>query len=354
MEIHVIENAVNSLEVGLDFYNKFLNNLDKIDISVSHFGNLKFAVVVVQNSVELLSKAILLDVNELIVFNLNIEEDSVVCNMLREQFYNKCRKAHIAYNAVFSKNNYKTIDYSKCILLIMKIFTDKISAKNYNTLKLLGEYRNTLTHLGYASTFEWYKILINLNDTLNLILEFYIGNINKSDRYFSNKITDSIRYTLEKSNKELLDLWMASKEILLENINEKLDSYFDNSISVEDVKQDNEYGFYESITFKYNEESNLKWIFKYSYLNEAIIIIDENNKIVSFISLDDENLKYKKDADNIPIELEKFDLYVPIKLLEYEENKLYDIKSRSSTLKIKCEDNSNARTLINMYLKNCK
>ncbi|MDM0684759.1 hypothetical protein QTH43_01720 [Clostridium perfringens] len=147
---------------------------------------------------------------------------------------------------------------------------------------------------------------------------------------------------------------MASKEILLENINEKLDSYFDNSISVEDVKQDNEYGFYESITFKYNEESNLKWIFKYSYLNEAIIIIDENNKIVSFISLDDENLKYKKDADNIPIELEKFDLYVPIKLLEYEENKLYDIKSRSSTLKIKCEDNSNARTLINMYLKNCK
>ena len=198
------------------------------------------------------------------------------------------------------------------------------------------------------------KILINLNDTLNLILEFYIGNINKSDRYFSNKITDSIRYTLEKSNKEFLDLWMASKEILLENINEKLDSYFDNSISVEDVKQDNEYGFYESITFKYNEESNLKWIFKYSYLNEAIIIIDENNRIISFISLDDENLKYKKDADNIPIELEKFDLYVPIKLLEYEENKLYDIKSRSSTLKIKCEDNSNARTLINMYLKNCK
>ena len=33
MEIHVIENAVNSLEVGLDFYNKFLNNLFQYLIS---------------------------------------------------------------------------------------------------------------------------------------------------------------------------------------------------------------------------------------------------------------------------------------------------------------------------------
>ncbi|WP_142414229.1 hypothetical protein [Hathewaya massiliensis] len=38
MEIHVTENAVNSLEVGLDFYNRFLDNLDSLDISVSHFG----------------------------------------------------------------------------------------------------------------------------------------------------------------------------------------------------------------------------------------------------------------------------------------------------------------------------
>ena len=28
MEIHVKENAIYSLEVGLVFYNKFLNNLD--------------------------------------------------------------------------------------------------------------------------------------------------------------------------------------------------------------------------------------------------------------------------------------------------------------------------------------
>lgn len=70
-------------------------------------------MVAIQNAVELLSKSILLDVNELIVFNLDIESDSAVCTMLRNQFYKKRKKAHIAYNAVFSNNNYKTIDYSK-------------------------------------------------------------------------------------------------------------------------------------------------------------------------------------------------------------------------------------------------
>ncbi|WP_252214229.1 hypothetical protein [Clostridium sp. VAP41] len=354
MEIHVTENAVNSLEVGLDFYNKFLNNIDNLDISISHFGNLKFAVVAIQNAVELLSKSILLDVNELIVFNLDIENDLVVCNMLREQFYKKRKKAHIAYNAVFSKNNYKTIDYSKCILLIVKIFNDKINQKNYNTLSLLGEYRNTLTHLGYASTFEWYKILLVLNETLKLVLEFYIDNINNSDRYFSDKNIDLIKDTLKKSDKILPNLWMASNEVILEDINLKLEHYFENGITIEEVKQDEEYEFYESMTFKYNEDTNLKWIFKYSYLNEAIIIIDDSNKVVCFISLDDENLKYKKDESNLLSELEKFDIYIPKKLLEYESSIRYDIKSRNSTSKLEYEEDKYVGQLINIYLKNLK
>ncbi|RMC97791.1 hypothetical protein D9O40_14265 [Clostridium autoethanogenum] len=353
MEIHVIENAVNSLEVGLDFYNKFLDNIDNLDISVSHFGNLKFTVVAIQNAVELLSKSILLDVNELIVFNLDIENDPVVCNMLRDQFYKKHKKANIAYNAVFSRNDYKTIEYSKCISLIMKIFNNKINQKNYNTLSLLGEYRNTLTHLGYASTFEWYKILIVLNETLKLILKFYIENINNFDRYFSNETIELIKVTLEKSDKILPDLWVASNDPILEDINSKLDNYFSNGINIDEIKQDKVYGFYESIIFKYKEDVNLKWIFKYSYLNEAIIITDENNRIVCFISLDDENLKYKKDDNNIPTELEKMDIYIPKKLLKYGQDIKYDIKSRNFASKIECEENANVGTLINMYLKNC-
>lgn len=352
MEIHVTENAVNSLEVGVDFYNKFLKNMDSLDISVSHFGNLKFAVVAIQNAIELLSKSILINVNELIAFNLDIENDPVVCRMLRNQFDNKRKKAHIAYNAVFSTNNYKTIEYSKCIILIRKIFNDKVSQKDYNTLSLLGEYRNTLTHLGYASTFEWYKILIVLNDTLKLILEFFISNIDKFDKYFSDEIIDSIKNALKTSCKAIPELWMASHEVILDEINKKLDDYFKDSIVFEEIKQDEEYGFYESIAFRYEEDITLRWSFKYSYLNESIIIIDENNKIVCFISLSDDSLKYKKDENNIPTELKEFYIYIPKKLMEYSDNMQYNANSRNNTTKIGCGENNNIRQLINMYLKN--
>ena len=51
--------------------------------------------------------------------------------------------------------------------------------------------------------------------------------------------------------------------------------------------------------------------FKYSYLNEAIIIIDANNYIVCFIGIDDENLKYMKDESDLPNELEKIGINIP-------------------------------------------
>ena len=356
MEIHVTENAVNSLEVGLDFYNRFIDNLDSFDISVSHFGNLKFSVVAIQNSIELLSKSILLDVNEMIVFNLNIESDPALCDMLRAQFYKKRKKAHIAYNAVFSKGNYKTIEYSKCILLILKIFKDKISQDNYSTLELLGEYRNTLTHLGYASIFEWYKILVVLNKTLKLILEFYIDNINNSDRYFSKELIDLIKKTLLKSEEELPELWLASNEAILEGVNNKLDNYFDSNIEIDEINQDTEYGFYESIAFrcKYKgEDINLKWFFKYSYLNEAIIIIDENNYIVCFIGIYDENLKYMKDENDLPTELDEIGINIPKNIIEYQDDIIYNFKSKNLTSKIEY-DEKRINILINMYLNTIK
>lgn len=353
MEIHVTENAINSLEVGLEFYNKFLVNLNSIDISVYHFGNLKFAVVAIQNAIELLSKSILLDVNELIVFKVDIDNDPVVCNMLRMQFEEKKRKAHLAYNAVFSNNNYKTIEYSRCILLIRKIFDGEIKDENYNTLRSLGEYRNTLTHLGYASIYEWYKILVVLNKTLELILKFYMGNISNSKKYFSENNIEEINKTLKKSKQALPDLWLASNETILEDINKKLDDYFEDSAKINEIKQISEYGFYESIDFIYSNKGKnitLSWNFKYSYLNESIIIIDNTMLIVGFISIDNENLKYIRDEHNLPTKLNEVGINVPKEAIKFEEDKMYNFKSKRITSIIKCEAKT-ANILIEMYLK---
>ncbi|MBU3107570.1 hypothetical protein [Clostridium gasigenes] len=354
MEIHVTDNAMNSLEVGLEFYNKFLDNLDNIDISVSHFGNLKFTVIGIHNAIELLTKSILLDINELIVFKVDIDNDPALCYMLNKQFGKNRRKAHIAYNAVFSTNDYKTIEYSKTISLIKNIFNNEISNEDYNVLVSLGNYRNTLTHLGYASIFEWYKILVILNKTLKLILEFYVDKISKSEQHFSREILNQMNETILKSGENINDIWLASNEATLEGINEKIDGYFEENIEKMKIKQDEEYGFYESIDFIYTKQEkdiHIKWDFKYSYLNEAIIIIDDNKKIVSFISIESENLKYLHDENDLPIELEKIWINVPKKIMLFEDNKVYKFIDKSISTKLDCIPGK-VNVLIEMYLKN--
>lgn len=86
MELHIMDNGINSLKVGLDFYNKFLDNLNSLDISVDHYGNLKFSVIAMHNSIELFTKKILSDINEFLIFKVDIESDEAVCRMLHNQY----------------------------------------------------------------------------------------------------------------------------------------------------------------------------------------------------------------------------------------------------------------------------
>ena len=330
MEIHVKDNAINSLEVGLDFYNKFIDRLDSVDTSIEHFGNLKFTVISLHNSIELFTKAILLDINEFLVFNAEIEKDKMLCQLLREQYDNKKRKAHIAYHAVFSVNSYKTIEYGNCILILHKIFNDKITKNHYQTLFDLSEYRNTLTHLGFASTFEWYKILVVINKSLELILEFYAKNLINSEEYFTDDVINNIRSSLSISKKCLQDIWMASWEYVLGDIDDQVELFFKNDlVKVNDVIEDIEYGFHKEIHFTFNDNGSeiMVWSFKYSYLNEAIIIIDASGLIVGYISIEDKHLAYSHDENGIPKDLTKIYIFVPKENLQFEIERIYDISN---------------------------
>jgi hypothetical protein len=357
MEIHVKDNAINSLEVGLQLYNKFLNNLNNIDISVTHYGNLKFSVIAIHNSIELLTKSILLDINEFLVFKSEVETDDILCGLLRDQYSRKKSKANLAYHAVFSTNSYKTIEYGKSILLLYKIFNDKLSKNNYETLKKLAEYRNTLTHLGYASTFEWYKILVVLNKSLELILEFYINNLIKAEEYFTKRIKNNIEKTLKKSKEHIEDIWIASNEWILDTINGILSECLGiEAVKINNAEIDTGYGYelYKKVNFTYNYKSevvNLSWQFIYSYLNEAIVIIDDNNFIVGYISIDDCNITFSKDEDGIPNELKEIGILIPKSKVNYDKEKDYDLSNKSPNVRLNLSPDK-FLIILNLYLKN--
>jgi len=325
MEIHVKDNALNSLEVGLDFYNKFLNRLDSVDISIEHFGNLKFTVIALHNSIELFTKAILLDINEFLVFNKEIEKDKVLCQLLREQYDRKKSKAHIAYHAVFSVNSYKTIEYGSSILILHKIFNDKINKNQYRILLDLSEYRNTLTHLGFASTFEWYRILVVINKSLQFIIEFYAKYLIRAEDYFTDDIMNIIRSSINISKVHLPDIWMASWEHVLREIDNQVELFFMNElVKINDVIEDIEYGFYKEIDFTCND-SDIVWRFKYSYLSEAVIIVDINDIIIGFISLEDKYLVYSHDENGFPQNMTKSYIFAPKGNMRFEMENSYDI-----------------------------
>lgn len=328
MEIHVKDNAINSLEVGLAFYNKFLNRLESVDASIEHFGNLKFTVIALHNSIELFTKAILLDINEFLVFNTEIEKDNVLCQLLRKQYDSKKGKANISYHAVFSVNSYKTIEYGNSIQILHKIFNDKLTKNHYRTLLDLSEYRNTLTHLGFASTFEWYKILVVINKSLELVLDFYAENLIRSDDYFTDDITTYIRNNLSISKYHLHDVWVASWEHVLGDIDHQIELFFMNDlVKVNNVTEDIEYGFHQEINFTYKAYSSetMVWTFKYSYLNEAIIIIDASGLIVGCISIEDKHIVYSHDEEGMPKHLSKCYIFVPKENLRFKIEKIYDI-----------------------------
>jgi hypothetical protein len=350
MELHIMDNGINSLKVGLDFYNKFLDNLNSLDISVDHYGNLKFSVIAIHNSIELFTKKILSDINEFLIFKVDIESDEAVCRMLHNQYIKGRKKAGLSYHATFRENDYKTIDYNKCISLINKIFKENITNRQYKTLDKLAQYRNTLTHLGYTSVYEWYKILITLNDTLYIIKEFYVKNILNADRYFDDSIMNIMDKTLEKAKKETHEQWLASNELIITWVNDIIDKCLENK-NIENVeyKLDKEYEFYQTIKFQVIRKSGkeaIKLNFIYSEINEAIILTNEEGDIISIISIDDENIKFFEEPDGI----EKIYSFYPKKHILYKSDEVYNISSQNEYGKLELNEQK-FDVIISKYMK---
>lgn len=356
MELHILENGLNSLEVGINFFDKFIyDNTDKIDISVGHYGDLKFAVIAIHNAVELLTKEILKDINEFLIFELDVEGDDTLCEMLYRQYKKQKKTAHISYWSVFTEGRYKTIEYNRCIKIICKIFKDYLTDENKGVLLKLADYRNALTHLGYASTFDWYKILINLEQVLRIVYEFYFVNIKTNVRDIED-IKVKIEKLLQKSYKNTYEVWFASNSLFLCKCEDYLDKLFEESklqISEDSTTIDCDDGeLYETLIIEKNNKYNIK--FKYSYINGAIFLLNDYDNIIFAITLEDFNFNL-----NEVEELEKVYVSAPKKIMNYNKNTQYKLYKLNKALVKSSEEFNvyqlnlgNLQTLLNKYLFN--
>lgn len=246
---------------------------------------------------ELLSKKLLSDIDNFLILELNLDSDEELAQRI---FFHYKRRKNEKINMMHSliSEKCRTIDYNKCIKIIYNMFNNNgFNSKDKDILDELGKIRNSLVHIGGNEGNALYKIMILLNDSLQLITGFYRDNIEFGNEVIGNSLVERIDNIINISKEKITNLWLHSEmgfvqmilgEIIDEikkkdsiiNIDEK---YMENSLLID--------SFY--IYYKINDNirsKNIKVI--YNEKDGQIFLIDENSFIIMLICTSYKSYKF--------------------------------------------------------------
>ncbi|WP_071396593.1 hypothetical protein [Bacillus tuaregi] len=189
MKLNLLENGIDSLKFGIEFYDKYLRINDKYD-TYTNPGYLKMAVICFHNCLELFSKKLLSNENELLIYKELT--NTMLLNLLKDK---KSTDMSLEDYMIFDKFNILTIDYTECIKRVGIIFN--LSKGQVQTLESMGQLRNKVTHFGLDKTMDFHEVMIAINRALALIIDFY---------YEYLKPTVNIKHPLDSVYGDILDL----------------------------------------------------------------------------------------------------------------------------------------------------
>ena len=236
--INIDRTAVSTLQFGLELYEKFLNSYNEIeDYDEYNLNNIRFATIAIHNSIELLSKKLLSNIDDFLILDLNLEDDKDLAqSILRCYLNHKNKKINLINSLIHEK--FKTIEYSKCIKIIYNMFYFNGFDNRYkDRLDKLGEYRNELIHIGINKNIEIYKLMIVINDSLDIIKNFYRSNIEQGEELINEHLIKFIDVLVSVSKEKITKLWIDSEygfvEMIVCDIVENL-MMLDRVINIED------------------------------------------------------------------------------------------------------------------------
>ncbi|HBF7477351.1 hypothetical protein [Clostridioides difficile] len=188
MKLKMIDNAIDSLKLVMEyFYDYNINNKSKKDNT-----RLKLTIIFLHNSIELLLKSILINKNELLIY------ENLPSNKLDE--YNKIKnssnKTLSLDEFLIKKEGIKTINYTKLINTYCNTFNaDK---KTKIVLFNLGKLRNSVTHFGIDKSDDFEDMLITIYESINIILYVLYEKLEEIDDYFEyNDVKDILEPLVE-------------------------------------------------------------------------------------------------------------------------------------------------------------
>lgn len=206
MNFRLLENGIDSLKFGLQFYYQYLKLEDKYNDE--NPGLLKMAVISIHNAVELLSKKLLTEVNEVLIYkNLDSEVLLEVLGEEREAAIEGMGNIPLEWSLISRNADIQTIDYSVCIKRLTTIF--KLSDRQKYTLDQLSHLRNKLTHFGISRDLDFFRILIVIDNTLKLIMNLFSKELKAKDREHLDSLYIDIEDVLEEALYFIETEWIA-------------------------------------------------------------------------------------------------------------------------------------------------
>ncbi len=335
MQFHIMNNGIDSLQHGLEHYKEFLEKSDDINLSLDeYFSELKHATISIHDAIELFTKQILYDVNELLIFKVDYTDD-FISKLLHVKYIDNKKDSHMDYFIAGKVEDtvYKTIDYKESIKILKSIFKKELPASTYSNLSLLGEMRNAMTHLGYWDDFRWYKIMIAINDTLDSVKAFYSVIIKNAEKYFYYETMQEIDHILALSSQHIENTWWAMWEYCIDALCLYIEENLSDSISDARFNIEEDSHALKRISFMVEGKSyelDVRVIPRY----DAIVLI-KNNIVVYAINMN--KSKYSRDSSDSRVIYKSSNFYYFDKATEYSEGLSFDWDDKKA-LKV-CDTN---------------
>lgn len=224
MYINITDNAIDSLNSALKYYNCFLDVEDNFSIENfdrNQFTNLKMTLVMTHNAIELFMKKVLSDINDLLIYS-----DLSDIDLLTKYSYKikTSSKRNLVDMVLGESSKTKTISYEALSTRFGIIFD--LPNEDKSSLHFLGVYRNKVMHLGIDMVLEYYKIIVAINGALKIIRNTIFDKISvpKDDTEIILELYHFIGEILEIALDYEEDIWASKYSDDFITLNNYLDS----------------------------------------------------------------------------------------------------------------------------------
>lgn len=337
MLLHLGENAESSLRVGLEFYQRYLDE-DLSHTEIEYYGNLKYAIIGIHNAAELYIKKLLSEVNDLLIYDAETIDNPYVLKYIGRQYKEK-EKIHLDFFMATYGDKFTTLSFYKCLTRFKALF--EVNDNDIDVLNKLNNYRNVITHFGLEDVYGQDKIIYTLNDALSIINQKLFSLINVNKKFIEPELPDLINDFLKRNQQGFYEVWEASNEYIIDHYNDKIDEIIKQDKEFEDILGLKEHYEYDGEKLILNGKNRNVELLIEDIPEKNISVIVFNNKVLAIMDYDlyEEEMVY---------------IYCPVKDKSFDEIKsLKSCNWRDSNNPQYNKIPLNPKSFINKILKEC-